>query len=294
MVKTNSWKIIMPPKGEEICFLSKEQVKTIYSELYSSKYNSFVRDAINKYLLSRDASTIKFQSRFDDRVYRFSGIRYIESNVYLEIGMSSYLDYLAFRSNSKLIDTISTTSNNFERYLPNVVGNVGILITKDIQTVGVLRSKNVSTYQGFLDFPGGHPEPAKVDLIEREQIKKENFDKNVAINQELFNAVKREIIEDLGVDNSALGEPFLFSIIINMDDVMKPDMAFILKTQLTAQELLDNFHSQTSKPSEVEKLVLFNLQNTREQLKDYHLTPIMQGVLKILDGINFNSSILPV
>ena len=281
MAAENHWKILYPDKEKDLDLLSEDQVRTIYSDRYSPQYNSTVTKGIGDYLSSRDASTIQLHSGFDKRSYRLAGVDYDSDKICLKIGLSSYLDYLAFRSDSRLIDSVRLNSEDLTSHLPNVVGNIGVLVTKDRQSVGVVRSKDVSTYKGYLDFPGGHPEPVKVDIKER-RLGQENFDLSAAINHELFDAVKREIIEDLGIDNAALGEPFLFSIILNKEDVMKPDMAFIIGTSLTARDILECFLTRTPSPIEVDKLVFFDLQDSRNHLTGYRLTPIMDGALTIL------------
>lgn len=289
MTAKDKWKVLYPSSDNTLRLLSEDQVRVIYSDEYSSRYNSTVLKEISSYQSSLDASTIMSHSNFDERSYRLAGFDYDDNKLFLKIGLSRYLDYLAFRSNKKLLDKTRLSSEDLTSVLPNVVGNIGVLITRDKKTIAVVRSNTVSTYKGYLDFPGGHPEPVK-DTTEEWNHGQEHIDLNMAINHELFCSVKREIAEDLSIDTTALGKPFLFSIILNLEDIMKPDMAFVLGTSLTAKDISDCFHSKKPQPNEVDKLLFFDLHAPINYFTGYLLTPIMAAALAVLDRNHFLTS----
>jgi hypothetical protein len=277
MSDTCKWKVIFPYEDDEVRLLSSNNVRVCYSVSFSRRSNTVFEDGINHIR----QTFLDNHRAFDGRNYRLAGLEFEEDVLNINIGPTTYADYIAFRSIPDILQGISDSSDRVTEFLPNVIGNVGILLTRDGTTFGVVRSDEVSTYRGYLDFPGGHPEFNRVEKAMRIPNRSE-LDHGDLHRNELFDAVIREVIEDLCIENLSLDEPLMFSILLNAEDVLKPDMAFLITTSHTKEEIIDCFFSNDRNHYEVVDIVSFNPMEFNTKLSKYKMTPIMEGSISVL------------
>jgi len=279
------WKIIFPCIKDHFALLSRSHVHVRYDPALYSRTSDPSIDEVIKLSSLKNINTKSNNSQiFANPKYRFAGLECKYDRIVLNIGITNYIDYINFRSAKDIINNIPQPSDLVD-YLPNVIGNVGILLTKDRRTFGVVRSNKVSTYRGYLDFPGGHPELAEAKVTK--QVYCEN-DYGTLIRDELFDSVIREIVEDLGIDSIVLDDPLLFAILLNIEDVLKPDMAFIITTNQTKEEIINCFLKHNPKPYEVKEIVSFDPMNYETHLSNYNMTPIMEGCLSLLKNNGYD------
>ncbi len=281
MADQQFWLILYPCDGREVKLLTRQHVHVRYSPDYARRENPILEERIERF---RQAYLQK-PGAYESTNYRLAGLGYEAGDPILHIGPSKYLEYIAYRNNPALLQGLANTLAEGKEYLPNVVGNVGILLTQDQKSFCVARSEKVSTYRGYLDFPGGHPEPSLVEEKKRQAVEAQFQDEEL-IRDELFEGVIRETIEDLGIEELTLNDPLLFAVLLNNEDVMKPDMAFLITTPHTSDEVRQCYLKHEPRPPEVAELIAFPLMGELSGLNGYRMTPIMEGALVILHQID--------
>lgn len=271
--------IVFPDKGKNIRFLSRSHVHVQYDFAFSRRSNAILDNQIEDF----KRNFVTSSNLYDGRNFRLAGLDCKNEGLTLQIGPTFYLDYLALRT----IKENDRSIMQDEVFLPNVIGNVGILLTSDGKSFCVLRSQQVSTYRGYLDFPGGHPEPVHIDNAEQQPSKKQETDYNLLVRDELFDAVTRETIEDLGVENLSLHDPLLFAIVLNNDDILKPDMVFIITTTHTSKDVHECFYYRKSRHYEVADIISIDFKNLNSVNFGHAMTPIMEGALHTLRKLSY-------
>jgi hypothetical protein len=266
--------------GSESKLLRRDNVQVHYDPVFSRKPNPILDNRIDEFRLR----FLSAPGEYDTSYFRLAGLSCEDGELRLCIGLTTYLEYLAFRSVPDILNGISDPRSVQGEYLPNVLGNIGVLLTADDFTFCIVRSRNVRTYRGFADFPGGHPEPARVDLLDQLRDGSRYCSGNL-IRNELFDAVIREIHEDLGTGLLKFDEPLLLAILANVEDVMKPDMVFMITTPHTGREIRESFAGCNPKPSEVAEIKSFDLMNPGRDLDGYPMTPVMEGALSVLQKL---------
>jgi len=168
----------------------------------------------------------------------------------LRLGITSYKQYMAFRNSREVRVTAEAAAGvlGLEQtaLYPKALGVVALVLTIDSRVPIILRSSAVATYRGYLDLPGGHPEPDQVSSISNGPSLA-----HTAVRDELFGAVLREVEEDLGVPCVLLGQPLLLAAVESIEDFWKPDLVFVLQSPLAEQEIRE---AVTGAGEEVERI----------------------------------------
>jgi hypothetical protein len=277
MSHAGKWKIAFPYDRRTPGFLRREHVQVCFNTNFSRRPDPILDSRINDFK-RRFLST---PGAYDRSYFRLAGLNWENGYLHLRVGLATYLEYIAFRSIPKILRGISDATSGQDEYLPNVLGNAAILLTADGSTLCIVRSTNVRTYCGHADFPGGHPEPARIDP--KGQLPAgSGIHYGELIRDELFDAVIREANEDLGTGSLKFDEPLLLAILLNVDDVMKPDMVFLIPTSHTEKEIRECFTSQEPKPHETAEVKSFDLMNPGNEMRGYPMTPVMEGALSIV------------
>jgi len=222
---------------------------------------------------------------YDAPKFRLARVDFEENKIFLNIGLTSYKSYIAYRTDVNIRRLTRSIAKNMKipvhQFLPNVIGNVAIVQTTDGHVVVIKRSPNVSTYKNYLDLPGGHPEPSNIKALAN------NNGRNIErqIHNELFDSIRQEVQEELEVPISFLGQPKFLTILVNLCDIMTPDIVFLLQVDLKAQEVQDEFLKKKNHKREIKKVLLYDLKNLNpKELKKN--TPILEGAFTVLKSIN--------
>jgi hypothetical protein len=100
---------------------------------------------------------------FDAPKFRFAGASIRNARLHLKIGLTSYKEYAGYRYSPSLRRMAAAHATRDARplmdFMPNAMGNVAIVLTRDGRSIAIRRSRRVSSYAGYYDLPGGHPEP---------------------------------------------------------------------------------------------------------------------------------------
>jgi hypothetical protein len=280
MSDAGKWKIAFPCDGRSLEFFRRDQVRVCYGTDYSRKSDPVLDGRINAFR----QKFLSTPGAYDGSYFRLAGLCWDNGALQLRIGLTTYLEYIAFRSIPDILHGISDSAAAQSTYLPNVIGNVGILLTADDATICIVRSTNVRTYSGYADFPGGHPEPARVGQIS--PIRAEtSIHYEELVRDELFDAVIREINEDLCTGALNFDEPLLLAILLNVEDVMKPDMVFLVPTPHTEKEIRECFFNCDLRPHEAAAIKSFQLMNPGDNLRKHPMTPVMEGAISLVRSL---------
>lgn len=287
MGKSQPWRQLFPLSGSTRVPLLAHQVAVNYGERFCRASIPGLSERIEA-AWRKTVEAVRSQKRrtlFDEPKFRLSGIRSTSNGILLELGPTSYKEYIAFRTDQALLRWAKAKAIEMGidvlEVLPNVLGNVGLVMTKDLCFLGVIRSEHVYTYKGYLDLPGGHPEPLSVEGMVTKGGSRD-IDLPKQIRDELFGSVLREIEEEIGLSRAFVEEPRLVGILANLRDAMKPDMVFVVQANLISDEIEDRFLSQTAGSMEVGRVVFFDSVHLEDGLGKYRMTPIMAGSLALV------------
>lgn len=272
-----TWSLLFPSEGVGLRLLSRGDVQVDYSENFARKEHPGL-----------DKQVVTFRRRMQNAgvhagsLLRLAGLDCRGKTLSLSLGPVEYIDYLALRSAPEVLVHDSCGANLVEDHLPNVVGNVGVVLTADGSTFGVRRSRSVATYRDYIDFPGGHPELIQSELATTDLPRSYS----AQVRDELFDAVIREVIEDLAIGALELDEPLLFGVMQNREDFMKPDMAFLITTPNSRLDVLDCYREHKSSCEEVAGIVDFKLLSEEPPIDSGKMTPIMLGATRLLKRVS--------
>lgn len=168
--------------------------------------------------------------------FRLWGLERSDRGLVIALGPTDYFDYLAtnydVELNATLVKYGMTVHSDPDACLSNAIGNLAIVESADGQIAALQRSEDVATFAGRVDLPGGHPEPAEVDP---------DLSCEIGLRDELFDAIRREVTEELGVTRTDLGDVALVGIIRSLEDGRKPEMIFHVPVGLAAAGLLQAY-----------------------------------------------------
>jgi 8-oxo-dGTP pyrophosphatase MutT (NUDIX family) len=116
-------------------------------------------------------------------------------------------------------------------HLANAIGNAGVLETRDGWIVCQRRNERLGEASGLWVLPGGHPEPANLDL---------SLDLPSATRKEFFDAVQLEICDELNLNLDTVTDPVFLGLVRRKVD-WRPTYVCWTQTSLTAEEVEDRW-----------------------------------------------------
>eukprot|EP00811_Abedinium_folium_P008273 NODE_17643_length_933_cov_2.890819.p2 GENE.NODE_17643_length_933_cov_2.890819~~NODE_17643_length_933_cov_2.890819.p2 ORF type:complete len:287 (+),score=68.39 NODE_17643_length_933_cov_2.890819:65-925(+) len=155
------------------------------------------------------------------------------------VGLTTYREYLGTHRRP-LQDLEAMRRDGQARFgdpnahLSLALGVESVLQTSDGKVVLLRRSQLCGTDAGLFNGPSGHPEPEKAKLV---YAVGESAPEDAASRaaRELFGSPVDEICEETGVAPEALDEPLLIGAMC--DSFAKPDLLFLVRTRLSAEEV---------------------------------------------------------
>lgn len=162
----------------------------------------------------------------------------------LRLGLTSYKDYLGTNWSGQAKDLCRRGEVEFGDplcLLAQPLGVGAVLCTADEQIVFIRRSQRVAEAGGFLDIPGGHPEPKIVCENLGVNICEEKIDMAMLspdeVVTELFSSVCAEIRDEINIPLTFLGEPLLLGIALNHTSAGRPSAEFYVSCSLTSDQV---------------------------------------------------------
>lgn len=282
------WRKVLSDNNAAPACYSMQMLNVEYSPIFNCLEDEHLKDSIGVVwnCIQQKALASDCREPYDAPKFRLAGLSNGYDRLTFRIGLTSYREYLAYRTSAGLRHLAYARARSLcvpvESFMPNTIGNVAIILTKDSQSIAVRRSRKVSTYAGYFDLPGGHPEPSRVPELSQNRSSQII---NQSILDELFGSVRREVCEDLSVPLTAMGTPVLLTVLENFRDIRTPDMVFLLPVQLTTTELCHHFQKGSSTHIEVADIALFSPFEADGISELYPQTPIMEGALCAIQPI---------
>ncbi|KAG6582987.1 NUDIX hydrolase domain-like [Phytophthora cinnamomi] len=174
-------------------------------------------------------------------------------------------------------------------FLSRKVGVAAVLETADAHVALIQRSRSVGLYQDLLDTPGGHPEPAHVQLTQdalrtledegQEDARRRLED---AARDEFFRSIVTEVHEEVNVAPQLQQPPELLGVVLQTE-ACTPSFSFHIKTQCSAEQLRVLYHAGPADKFESVKLELLPAEKFLAEgstaLDELKLTPSARGTL---------------
>ncbi|KAL7115617.1 hypothetical protein ACP275_04G193500 [Erythranthe tilingii] len=162
-----------------------------------------------------------------------------KTRVCLQLGLTDYRTFVGTNLNPLWERFLVSSEDDWIRcrHTSNPLGNGAIVETSDGEIVLLQRSNNVGEFPGHFVFPGGHPEPQEVGVISHQidgELTREMV--NRMVSQEMFDSITREVVEEIGVPVSTLGNPIFIGISQRVLNV-RPTAFFFIKCSLRSVEI---------------------------------------------------------
>ena len=264
-----SWKVLVPPRKHKGATYAEADVSVRLGQTYDAHaLPPAVANLVNR---AWDAHKRRAAERGAPRPeprpkFRLARATVESSRVTFSLGLTAYDAYIGLRSSAMARQMLRRYAHRegvpFSDFLPNVLGNVGVLITGDRKVIALVRSSTVSTYRGYIDLPGGHPEPR-------------TSHRPSSARAELFRSVHDELAEELGIGRSHAGRATLLAVVANPHDLMTPDLLFILRTALSSDEVIRR--AKAAHSDEAKRFVAL----THRDVARGGMTPVCSAALSI-------------
>lgn len=253
-VNSAKYEIIFPRSREdEVVLYDRLKTSVIVDKSYNRKSNK----SIDR-LVQRESSLLALryhflQKRNNFRLYSVKGGHEL---LELYLGLTDYMDYLCTNHNSrlnkKLIALGMTDFKNPDAYLSNALGNVALLETSDGKIALLERSQTISTFQGYYDLPGGHPEPDIMQTVDNESVYWQ-----IASN-ELFDSIIREVMNEVNVRYEDILNTWCIGFVRSLEDGRTPEMVFYIPVSLSSDELLRRYEEGGPEADESNSIMLLD------------------------------------
>jgi hypothetical protein len=147
--------------------LPRTSVTATLSTKHSRRHHP--NETLRQSVLDRWSERLAKNSKlFNGTKFRLSNVEHgsMDSNagiLHLCLSITDYASYLGTNWNPQFQHLLLEGETDSDRsYLSDPLGVGGVCITTDNHIVFIRRSQHVGEYPGFMDVPGGHPEPSKV------------------------------------------------------------------------------------------------------------------------------------
>ena len=130
-------------------------------------------------------------------------------------------------------------------YLSQKVGVSALLCTADGDLIFISRSvKGCADFQGYIDTPGGHPEPANAGLVfppapspDLSQDGEASALLRRQICHEIFSSSAQEVADEVGVPLEKLAPPLLLGLVRQLDFGALPSATFLVQCHCSTADV---------------------------------------------------------
>lgn len=178
--------------------------------------------------------------------------------VCLSLGLTCYRDHMGTNcceAAARLLQEAGITIHgNSQAFLADCLGVGALLLTADNRFVFVRRAGWTGEYPSRLDRPGGHAEPdyllkrlpsqpvadcsggvrddSWLEILQKERLPEE------LVCHEVFDSVRREVSDELGISGTHLSRPLLLALARDSNCAGRPTLEFIIRCSLPSTEVL--------------------------------------------------------
>ncbi|KAE8913297.1 hypothetical protein PF005_g12287 [Phytophthora fragariae] len=272
--------------------LAVEQVRVCLSARFNRRVHT---DAAVEQQAAQTWTELQRQSPrlFNASKFRLQALSDHHSQLQLDWGLTDYATYLGTCCSALaprlLQDGRQSQQGDAFAFLSRKVGVAAVLETADAHVALIQRSKSVGLYQDLLDTPGGHPEPAHIQLTEdvlrtledegHEDARRRLED---AARDEFFRSIATEVHEEVNVAPQLQQPPALLGVVLQTE-ACTPSFSFHIKTECSAGQLRELYRAGPADKFESVKLVLLPSESLLAEgsatLDELKLTPSAKGTL---------------
>lgn len=150
-------------------------------------------------------------------------------------------------------------------YISDTLGVSACVISSDRYIVLIRRSSVTGELAGFVDTPGGHPEPE--DATSRGFI------------HELFSSIKEEVVAEINIPAVHLSEPLLLGIVRQGHSNGRPGASFLIRCALSSLDILKMYKAGGKESHESSEIIFIPISRaTCSNL--YSMTPAAKFTLE--------------
>lgn len=168
-----------------------------------------------------------------------------EGYTHFKLGLTDYRELVGTSISPKWRDFLvnADSSRPIDVHLSNAIGNGVVVWSRDNRAICLRRSFAVGEGEGMWHFAGGHPEPENVDFAPKvgDTTWRASTVENESIRAELFNSVKREIKEELGIESEHVVD-LRFLGVVRRRVNRRYQMSFVAHVDLDANEIVQGYH----------------------------------------------------
>ncbi|XP_069118504.1 uridine diphosphate glucose pyrophosphatase NUDT22-like [Argopecten irradians] len=161
------------------------------------------------------------------------------------IGITCYRDFISTNWAPNAIEILQLGEQNFndsQAFMSDAMGVGAFVQTADKHVIFLKRSILCGEAKGQWDIPGGHAEPQElVGKLPVEDIDVTKMD-SVKVIEEMFDSIKREVIDEVNIPSTCLSEPELCGIARNTTAAGRPSVEFVIRCSLNSEEVKTRYH----------------------------------------------------
>ena len=169
---------------------------------------------------------------FNGSKFRYAGLRWTD-RPQLQLGLTSYREHVGtnLRSGQRLLQEAgSAVHGDRQAFLADPLAVGAALLTSDNRLVLVRRALWVGEYPGQVDRPGGHAEPDELPRPSPSVEEPSVEERHETALSEVFESVRREVRDELGVPMTHLSRAYLAGILRDNQLGGRPTLEFILRS----------------------------------------------------------------
>ena len=273
------WHVLFPSDETGHQALSPAQVNVKWREAWSGFSSTDRLASLHEAWRFERVKSAQLQGKVphDGPTFRLADLKLEGSQLTIGLQRNHYSDYLGVRVNPEMLDWASNLSqvDPLHPELPNVLGNSAVILTSDGFSVLAKRTAEVSTFSGYLDLPGGHPEPGRVFGDTTCKVPSSDV-----IVRELFDAVERELHEETGITPGQIERNRLIGLLSAVQDGGKPNQVFLVELGLSIGQVMGQLNR--FKTNEIDSFQGINITGwIGEPDQMARCTPASQGALSI-------------
>jgi len=205
----------------------------------------------------------------------------------LQIGLTCYKDFLGTNCspNVEMLQSEGVTEHgDAQVYLSEAFAVGGLVLCTDHKFLIIHRSQHVSEGQGMLDRPGGHAEPEMTSGWSEEG-KLTNVS-SADVVHELFDSIRRELVDEINISMSTLTETYLLGFVRNNLTGGRASAEFLIRCSLSSAEVRARYEEGTQ--SEADESVALHCWSQEDLLTAHSrpqtwatLTPGLKGAIQL-------------
>lgn len=136
------------------------------------------------------------------------------------LGITCYKDFLGTNCapNNKELRSLGQSQENSQKFMADPLGVGALIITNDDHVVFTRRAAWTGEYAGFLDIPGGHPEPKYVVGSD-----------SSSLIAEIFGSIAREATDEVNLPANSISSPLLMGLVRNEETGGRPNLQFLIQ-----------------------------------------------------------------